>query len=113
MDPITSANPFAILLRQRLLERAKQAAKSAASKAATVSHTAPNSLAPLSSFVSNKCVTDHESNRALIEHMLGTEFGDHMLNQAKFQRLVDRVTKAMESDPELSRQMHKVLGALG
>ena len=62
--------------------------------------------------MASKGLDDHETHRALVEYLLGAGFGDEMLNQAKFQQLVEQVTRTMESDPDLSRQMMQVLRTL-
>jgi hypothetical protein len=101
-----------MLLRQRLMERAKLAAKKAASSLGAVAEPPATPLSALTSLAANQGLDEHANRRAFVEHLLGTEFGDQLLNQAKFQQLVEQVTRVMETDPELSRQMTQVLSSL-
>ena len=113
MDPISSTSPFTILLRQRLMERAKLAAKSETARTAEIGSPQLASTLALSALIASKGLDDHDTHRALVEHLLATGFGDQMLNQAKFQQLIEQDTHTMEADPELSRLMTQVLRSLG
>lgn len=98
MDPVSNANRIAMLLRQRLQERAKSAgaersgrrdlhgAGSASRKGAARGAGAVNAL------------DDRRLKRALIENILAEQFGAGLINDAKFQQVVDQVTEAIEAD---------------
>jgi len=112
MDPISSSSPFTILLRQRLSERARLAAKGEAGRVAEIGPAPTPAGTALAALVASKGLDDYDTHRALVEYLLGTSFGDEMINQAKFQQMVEQVTHTMESDPELSRMMSEVLRRL-
>ena len=113
MDPVSNTSPFAILLRQRLAERGRLKAKGSVNRTTGKDPATPTGAsAAISSLVSQKGLDDHETLRALIEQLLGTGFGDQLMNEAKFQQIVGQVTRAMEADPELAREMARVLRAL-
>jgi len=112
MDPISNSSPFAILLRQRLAERAKLTAKNQAERRYGLGQVGQTPVSPLASLVAQKGPDDHETQRALVEQLLATEFGDQVLNEVRFQQIVEQVTRAMAGDPDLARQMAEVLRGL-
>jgi hypothetical protein len=100
MDPVSNANRIAMMLRARLQERAKaqgagraargerQGAREAATKGAVRSAEAIEGL------------DDRRLKRALVEDILTDQFGTALLNDARFQQVIDQVTDAIQADPE-------------
>lgn len=100
MDPVSNANRIAMLLRQRLQERSKSApgersgrrdlpgAADAARKSGVRGASAIGAL------------DDRKLKRALIENILADQLGAGLINDAKFQQVVDQVTEAIEADGE-------------
>lgn len=95
MDPVSNVDRLVLLLRQRLQERErlKTAPRAAGRKAErTGGLTAAQALAAIDD------VDEHQFRRALIQGLLTDQFGQEMLNEARFQQVVDRVVSAIESD---------------
>jgi hypothetical protein len=96
MDPITNVDRLILLLRQRLQERdtirrsPRGSSRKAEARAEGVS--AAQALAALED------VDDRQLRRALIQGLLSDHFGRHLINEAKFQQMVDRVVTAIEGD---------------
>jgi len=109
MDPVSAAQIFAIQLRQRLAERARAANSEKSSNASPVDTRQAHAPSGLAAFVSQSTTTDHEARRALVEQLLANQFGNELLNQARFQQIIDQVTAVLEADPELSGMMAEVL----
>ena len=57
-------------------------------------------------------VDDEQLKRALVQDILADQFGPTLLNDAKFQQVVDRVTDAMKRDSGLSQVLSRVVGEL-
>jgi hypothetical protein len=47
--------------------------------------------------------------RLLLEEILTAQFGQHLLNEAKFQRIIADIQAAIESDEELRQVMDDLL----
>lgn len=97
MDPISNTDRLILLLRQRLQERdrtrsgSKSTSRSDQTKAAGSVSTA-QALAAIDG------VDERQLRRTLIQGLLSDQFGDAMLNEPRFQQMVDRVVHAIEGD---------------
>lgn len=98
MDPIANANRIAMLLRQRLLERARTETQGKPSRATDRRMSARTG--GVRSVESIEGLDDRRLKRALIESILADHFGSDLLNEAGFQDVVDRVTESIAADPE-------------
>lgn len=97
MDPVSNANRIAMLLRQRLQERTRTAAaergrKSSRGLDGTIRGETIRSAEAIEG------LDDRQLKRALIEDILADQFGTDLLNDAKFQQVVDRVADAIDAD---------------
>jgi hypothetical protein len=98
MDPIANANRIAMLLRQRLQERAKSAGAERGGRKDPpgVGDTARKSATGGAGAI--EALDDRRLKRALIENILADQFGGELINDAKFQQVVDQVTEAIEAE---------------
>jgi hypothetical protein len=96
MDPISNGGRLAALLRQRLLERSASTAGSRQSREAR--GTPAQARSQVRAAGSIQGLDDRRLRRAVVENILSDQFGDGLVNDAKFQQVVDQVTAAIESD---------------
>ena len=57
-------------------------------------------------------VEDRQLGRALIQRILSEELGSDLMNEAKFQLVVDQVTDALRSEPATAGLLSRILGEL-
>lgn len=55
---------------------------------------------------------DRQPKRAMVQSILGDQFGAEVTRVAKFQQVVDRVTDALEVDAEPGRLLTRMTGEL-
>ena len=106
MDPITNVDRLVLLLRQRLLERSRSPATRRTSARPATRSEGVQALARIDG------VDDRQLGRALIQGLLSDQFGGALINDAKFQQLVDRVTEAMTEDAGTSKLLHRIVNEL-
>lgn len=95
MEPVSNVDRLVLLLRQRLQERERlKAAPRTAGRTTgrTGGLTAAQALAAIGH------IDERQFRRALIQGLLTDQFGHEMLNEARFQQVVDRVVSAIEGD---------------
>jgi hypothetical protein len=109
MDPISNADRLVRLLRQRLEERSKAGSSDAAKPALSVQARSVDATKKIAGRLAREGGANAILRRALIEQLLADQFGVGILNEAKFQQLVDRVETAMEDDPQVSNLLGNVL----
>lgn len=112
MDPVSNVDSLVLLLRQRLLERSRAALgarkgdnRSAADRAAT----GPDHIHALAAI---EGVDDHQLKRALIQNILAEQLGAGLINEARFQQVVDRVTDTIDADATSSGLLSRLVGEL-
>ena len=110
MDPISNADRLVLLLRQRLLERSKAASRNATAGPSAAKRS--SSLERLQALAAVESVDDRQLGRALIHSVLSEELGAELINEAKFQQVVDQVTETLRSEPTTSSLLSRVLGDL-
>ena len=109
MEPISNTDRIVLLLRQRLLERAKSGAPSRASRKRPVSERPATGVDNLHALAAVEGIDDHQLGRALIQNILAEQFGTEVLNEAKFQQIVDRVTETLADDAGSAELMSRLL----
>jgi hypothetical protein len=124
-DSVARMNQVMLLLRQQLLSRAgrdkTKPSLRAAGGAKATGHGARSERGSLSRVVSlrldtlrNAGVTNPQLlKRAFVEQLLVSGFGDQMMNDAKFQEMVDEVLSTLQHDPELAELLRVVTEAKG
>lgn len=98
-----------MVLRQRMLERSKSSG--ARRKEATVEAKA-GWVDSLHALAALEGVDDHQLGRALIQNILADQFGSDLVNDSKFQQVVEKVTEALESDVAGSVLIRRCVGEL-
>jgi hypothetical protein len=110
MDPISNVDRLVLLLRQRLSERAKSE-KSGSSDASRLSHD-PKGMDAVQALAAVENLDQRQFKRALIQTLLAENFGSALINDAKFQQIVDRVTDTVGSEPAAARLMDRAIAEL-
>lgn len=100
MDPVSNANRIAMMLRARLAERAKSNAGARASGFGSRESADTARKGAVRSAEAIEGLDDRRLRRAVIEDILTDQFGTALVNDARFQQVVDRVTEAIESDAD-------------
>jgi len=106
MDAISNVDRLVLLLRQRLSERG------ATRPAATSRRASPPPADAVRALAAVEGMDVRHLRRALIQNLLSDLFGPRLVNEAQFQQVVDRVTEAIEEDPETARLLQRVVGDL-
>lgn len=109
MDPVSNVDQLVMLLRQRLLERSKSTASPR--KSGFPSSTKPP-FATVQALAAVESLDDRELRRALVQHILADRFGRPLINDARFQQVVDKVTETMQRDRGASRLLERMVGEL-
>lgn len=109
MDPISSADRLALILRQKLLARVRTDRTRSKPSATTPRGDA---AAAIQALASADDVSDEALGRAFIQNILVDELGDELINQAQFQHVVDQVTDAIAGDQQGSKLLTRVLAEL-
>ena len=112
MDPITNVDRLVLLLRQRLLERSRSPTARRGAVARRTSAQPATRSEGVQALARIDGVDDRQLGRALIQGLLSDQFGGALINDAKFQQLVDRVTEAMTEDAGTSKLLHRIVNDL-
>lgn len=113
MDPISNADRLVRLLRQKLEERKRlEGAKSPAAVSA-VQPRASGAAASIAGSLARAGVDAPALRRAIVEQLLADQLGAGMVNDAKFQQLVDEVTRIMEADATIAQLFDEAIDGLG
>jgi hypothetical protein len=112
MDPVSGADRFVRLLRQRLEERAKAQNAVPSGKVARARPRDSDALSPLTGALARAGADDDRLRRSLVEQLLADHFGPALVNDAKFQQVVDDVTQIMASDESIGPLLNNALGGL-
>lgn len=107
MTRVSNIDHLVVLLRQRLVERT-----AAKGRAANASQQAAPSASALEALLSLEDVEDRQLRRAFIQDVLAERLGRHLLNEAKFQQIVERVTEALERDAQSGELLENVVSSL-
>lgn len=109
MDPVSNANRIAMMLRQRLEERSRAGAGARSGRKEASGSGDVAGKGALRNADAVEGLDDRKLKRVVIEHILVDQFGPALVNDAKFQQLVDQVTEAIDTDANaallLSRAM--------
>jgi hypothetical protein len=100
MDPVSNANRIAMMLRARLQERAKAQGAGRAGRSERLGAAEAGTKGAVHSPEAIEGLDDRRLKRAVIEDILTDQFGTALLNDARFQQVIDQVTEAIEADPE-------------
>jgi hypothetical protein len=109
MDAISNADRLVRMLRQRLEERAKAKVASRTVSAAPVDARGLDKVRAVTGELAGAGAKDEQLQRALVEQLLADQFGAAMVNEPKFQQIVDRVHAIMEEDLDVGAMLKQTL----
>lgn len=112
MDRISNADRVILVLRQRLLERARAGNASRNQKPDDKASTAPGSLDNLHALAGVQDIEDRQLGRALIQSLLVEELGSELINDAKFQRTIDQVLETLEREAKTRQLLGRLVSEL-
>lgn len=107
MDPVSNVDRLVRLLRARLQERAR--AQRTGAPLVQQPETGPRDVPALQALAASGDVGERPLRRALIEHILADRLDNRLLNDARFQQIVERVTEALEEDQETAALLARVV----
>lgn len=110
MDPISNVDRLVLLLRQRIEERDKTRAPAKAR--GRVPAKSAGGVAAAQALAAIDDVDDRQLRRALIQGLLRDQFGEPMLNEPRFQQMVDRVVGAIDADEAGRSLLDRLTGEL-
>jgi hypothetical protein len=116
MDPISNVDQLVLLLRQRLTERSRASPGGQRDRTHSPSEPTQGSVHSVQALAALEDVDEHQLKRAVIQSILAEHFGAGLVNDAKFQQVVDRVTETLESEtgaPLLFAQVVRELRSSG
>jgi len=87
---------------QRLLERAR------GRPAAGGSGASAGRADPLRELAQSEGLPERQLKRALVQSILDDQFGSDVTGEARFQQVIDRVTDALEADPQAGRLLTRL-----
>lgn len=109
MDPISQIDQLVLVLRQRIQERSKT---SGTRGKKTAHDGTPTPVESLKALAALENIDDHQLRRALIQNVLADQFGRGLINDPKFQQVVERVTEALEGDEAGAALLDRLVRAL-
>ncbi|HJX10078.1 MAG TPA: hypothetical protein VJ733_06205 [Candidatus Binatia bacterium] len=125
MDPIDRLSRLIETLRQRMAESAKRPQASAQTTQPNQARSLPPSSRRLTVQELRQRITqrtraiepgsperEQQARRIFFESVLAWEFGDQLLLDSQFNRLLDGIQDAFESDPETHRELNALLTEL-
>lgn len=112
MDPVSNADRLVRLFRQRLEERAKAKRATGSAPHAPVLSRGMDHVRTVTGRLAQAGVNEEHLQRVLVEQLLADQFGPAMVNEPKFQQVVDRVFEAMRDDREIGPLLTEALGDL-
>jgi len=110
MDPVSNVDRLVMVLRQHMLERARSTGvknKDPRSPAAK-----PQTLDGLAALAGLETADDQQLRRALVQNILADQFGEHLVNDTKFQQVVERVTEALSEDKKGAALLNRIVAEL-
>lgn len=107
MHPVSATDRLVQIIRQRLKQRSSEARSSRPSPS-----TRQGGLASVRQIARTGQLDDPQLKRALVEGLLADQLGETLVNEARFQQIVERVTEALFEDAQADLLMDKVLGEL-
>ena len=112
MDPISNADRFVRLIRQRLEEKTKAKTTVRLGNLSSVRAHGPEAISALAGTFAQGGADDQQLRRSLVEQLLADQFGSALVNEARFQQIVDQVKQVMEDDPEIDSLIAQVIGKI-
>jgi uncharacterized protein YoaH (UPF0181 family) len=115
MDPISNVDRFVRQLKAKLEERNKVRGVASTASAAKIKAVHPRGAAGVQAIATEFVragLDDTQLRRSLVEQLLADQFGPTLINEAKFQQIVDRVNDIMAADVGIGELLNQVMGEL-
>lgn len=109
MDPISNVDLLVLQLRRRLQEKTVGKPRAASGPRPGAE---PQGMKSVYALAAVRQVSDHQLKRALLQHLLCDFFGEELINDAKFQNVVDQVGQIIDRDPALAKLMARAVSDL-
>ena len=109
MDPVSNIDGLVLLLRQRLLDRARTTNAGRAERKSATGEPKRGGLDSVTALISIEGVDDRQLGRTLLQTILADQFGASLINDARFQQMIDRVSETLQSDPKSAQLLSAVL----
>jgi hypothetical protein len=109
MDAISNSDRFVALLRQKLADRARIRGTDAKPRtdARALEDTAPQrSIATLAAMAG---ADDRKLRRTIVAQLLTERMGDQLVNEPRFQQIIEQVTELIADDAELGSLLGEVM----
>jgi hypothetical protein len=105
MTSISSVDRLVLILRERLTQRTRT--KSSERPSVGQQGAAPPGPDAIHALAAIASVDDHQLKRALVQGVLVESLGAHLINEARFQQVVEQVANALEADPSTGRLLDR------
>jgi len=108
MDPVSNADRLVRILRHRLDQRSRASGRGAPS-APSAQSSRSGGVQPLAAVAD---IDDRQMRRSLIQGILTDQFGTDLLNDAKFQHVIDQVIETLGENEQGARLLDRMVGEL-
>lgn len=112
MEPINKSDRLVKLLKLRLEEHVKSRTAAHAKSVAAVKPRGIEVAREITGNLARAGVEDRYLRRSLVEQLLADQFGAKLVNDAKFQNVIDQVAEVMNSDLSVQNLISEVLSQL-
>lgn len=102
MDPISNSDRLVRLLRQQLEERSRAKKTRKGDETQPVRQSGLDQVRAIASEMAQTGGQDHQLRRLLVEQLLADQFGTGLVNEPRFQQVVDQVSELMSEDDAVS-----------
>jgi hypothetical protein len=109
MDAISNADRFVILLKQKLAERAQAKKPSSTARTDAKQTAGYGAVLAVAGRTARAGAVDRKLRRTIVEQLLADRFGAALVNEARFQLIIDQVSELMISDPDLNNTFSEII----
>lgn len=113
MDPVSNADRVVRLLRERLERKTKpRVGDKSSPNTVNLGDHGTARVATILGSLARQGLDDRPLQRLLVEHLLTEQFGSQLVNNAKFQQIVDRVMGTIATDAGTMSLLNQALDQL-
>lgn len=112
MDPLSNTDRIVRQIRRRLEERSKAEVKNRSTGAAKVQLHGPAAVNEIAGPIARGGLEDDKLQRLVIEQLLADQFGPKLVNDSKFQQIVDQVAQVMVDDAAIGEFFAQAIAQL-